>query len=54
MNQLRLFPPPGSIPAPLPKEGLDEARELLAEMLLVVVDGNQHERLLMREGETDE
>ena len=28
MNQLRLFPPPGSIPAPLPKEGLDEAREL--------------------------
>jgi hypothetical protein len=54
MNQLRLFPPPGAIPAPLAKESLDEARELLAEMLLSVIDSNQHEHLSTREGETDE
>jgi hypothetical protein len=54
MNQLRLFPPPGGIPAPLPKDGLDEARELLAEMLLVVINSNQHEHSSTREGDTDE
>jgi hypothetical protein len=54
MNQLRLFPPPGSIPVPLPNEGLDEARELLAEMLLVVIDSNQYEHISTREGEADE
>jgi hypothetical protein len=54
MNQLRLFPPPGGIPDPLPKDGLVEARELLAELLLVVIESNDDEHLATREGDTDE
>ena len=54
MNQLRLFPPPGGIPAPLPKDSLGEARELLAELLLVVIESNDDEPLSTREGDTDE
>ena len=54
MEQLRLFPPPGSIPTPLPKKSLDEARELLTEMLVVVIQNNKGEHASTREGETDE
>ena len=54
MNQLRLFPPPGSIPRPLPKDGLVEARELVAEMLVTIIEKNKEEHVATREGETDE
>ncbi len=54
MEQLRLFPPPGSTPAPLPTESLNEARELLAEMLVVLIEINKGEHASMREGEMDE
>ncbi len=54
MEQLRLFPPPGSTPTPLPIESLNEVRELLAEMLVVVIENNKGEHASKREGETDE
>ena len=54
MEQLRLFPPPGSPPTPLPTESLNEARELLAEMLVVVIENNKGEHASMCEGEMDE
>jgi hypothetical protein len=38
MTQLSLFPPPGAIKEPLPNEVLLVARELLAELLVVVVE----------------
>jgi len=54
MNQMRLFPPPGSIPRPLPEDGLDEARELVAEILVIAIENNKEEHISTREGETDE
>lgn len=54
MNQLRLFPPPGGIPTPLPIDSLDEACELLVEILVVVIENNKEETISIREGETDE
>jgi hypothetical protein len=55
MGQLRLFPPPGSILAPLPKDARDAARELLAEMLAAVVERNKVDQdTSAHEGETDE
>lgn len=53
MKQLRLLPPLGSIPTPLPKDSLDAARELLVEMLAVVIENNEEERST-HEGESDE
>ena len=37
MPQLRLFPPPGGLGTPLPEEVRSKARELLAELLAVVL-----------------
>ena len=54
MGQLRLFPPPGSIPKPLPKDALDAARELIVEMLAMVLAGDRNEQHTSDEGKKDE
>ena len=38
MNQLRLFPPPGAITNALPDDVQSEAREVLSELLAVVLE----------------
>jgi hypothetical protein len=37
LKQMALFPPAGTVIDPLPTKVLEEARELLAELLVVVV-----------------
>lgn len=53
MPQLRLFPPPGAVVKPLPPEVLREARELVVELLSVVLEEGITEQS-PDEGETDE
>jgi hypothetical protein len=51
MNQLSLFPPPGTPVKPLPEEVQSKASQLLAELLTVVIEeirqaneeGKEHE-----------
>jgi hypothetical protein len=54
MTQRRLFPPLGSIPNPLPEDSLDEACELLAEMLAVAIEKSEEEHSATHEGFWDE
>ena len=53
MEQLRLFPPPGGMTTPLPTDRIAESRELLAEMMVAVIDGEEGQHT-SREGEADE
>ena len=43
MSQLPLFPLPGAPKTPLPHESLREARDLLAELLVVLLESTSEE-----------
>jgi hypothetical protein len=53
MEQQRLFPPPGGMATPLPTDRIADVREVLAEMLVAVID-NKEGQHTSREGEADE
>ena len=51
MNQLRLFPAPGSVRKSLPEDVQNAAREILAQMLKAVVQEKTQVQSNPKEGE---